>query len=651
MNTTKILGEAIGIQSQGTIDKTETQTNVGLTSAVIVGQFMRGRLDQLMVIHQGNIRGQLGYDPQNPFYNAVQDCLDTGVPSVKVLRVGEVNQSIPISCTGALNITDWIDINGDWGLEIEGIHISGPIPLLEIVDLLRANNFEVTVEEESFVPTPIIALNVDNNTAYRVSMNGNPLLNPATDISSFKNLGKYPNFTVDGTTSFDLYMAVVTASGGKVTTIGYQDSQAPPDHPLYTEEPILVVVTEDSEGFSFEFEAISGNTDITQNAVYEQKLISESTFPDEPLNGTIRRANNVVSCTVKAPALANNPYYAQLTLERNTNYNVAPSAYIIKDFNTGQEFTPTQIIQASPEAALYGFEIGVKVSELAITQTLYSLTNHTDQSKLMGIKVDPQNQDYLINGLSDQLTYDPSDNFWKGHIQPFPLDELNLEVIGARLTGNVTVFGRAYAPREKFPFKAMQLTMRYLNGAGQQDYSTAYMDGANNEQYISSETGIYQVEANYRGVEQNPFDVALHWGPLSPRTKVFNKTIAYTLDDWTIKTIVNGYTQYPEIMATIPDLPEFFASLYTHIGWDYQSDTSVDYHVSDKVQSLGNSAFANVPQCTSVTFFNNTPIEIGSNVFDNATNYPIYVPAVSVDNYKSAPGWSSYASRIFAIVE
>ena len=31
MNTTKILGEAVGIQSQGTVDKTETQTKEGLT--------------------------------------------------------------------------------------------------------------------------------------------------------------------------------------------------------------------------------------------------------------------------------------------------------------------------------------------------------------------------------------------------------------------------------------------------------------------------------------------------------------------------------------------------------------------------------------------------------------------------------------------
>lgn len=105
MNTTKILGEAIGIQSQGTIDKTEEQIVPSLVSALIVGQFKRGRIDKPMVIHQGNIRGQLGHDPQNHFYNAVQDCLDTGVPSVQVLRVGKnnIDGGAVISCVGATN--------------------------------------------------------------------------------------------------------------------------------------------------------------------------------------------------------------------------------------------------------------------------------------------------------------------------------------------------------------------------------------------------------------------------------------------------------------------------------------------------------------------------------------------------------------------
>ena len=94
MNTTKILGEDVGIQRQDIIDRTEEQTADGLTGAAILGRFKRGRVDAPMEIHQGNIRGQLGYDPKNPDYIAVQDCLDTGVPSVQVLRL-----SGGISCT------------------------------------------------------------------------------------------------------------------------------------------------------------------------------------------------------------------------------------------------------------------------------------------------------------------------------------------------------------------------------------------------------------------------------------------------------------------------------------------------------------------------------------------------------------------------
>lgn len=207
-----------------------------------------------------------------------------------------------ISCDGALNITELIDISGDWKLEVDGELVRPEATNIDdVIAYLNEAGFEVVIDDTPFIATPFAALNVDNDTEYRVSMNGAPLLNPATGISSFKNLGKYPNFVVDGTTSFDLYMAVVTASGSKATAIGYQDGQVPPDHPLYTDKPILVMVTEETTGFSFEFEALTGSTDIGQNAEYEQRLIAMSDFPNEPLNGTIRKANNVVSCKVEGP--------------------------------------------------------------------------------------------------------------------------------------------------------------------------------------------------------------------------------------------------------------------------------------------------------------------------------------------------------------
>lgn len=122
MNTTKILGEAVGIQSQGVVDRTETQTKVGLTSAIIIGQFKRGRVDRPMTIHNGNIRGQLGYEPNNPYYMAVQDCLDTGVPSIQVLRVGGIdNGNLHISCDGATDDIRFDDFQGLWDIQLDDV--------------------------------------------------------------------------------------------------------------------------------------------------------------------------------------------------------------------------------------------------------------------------------------------------------------------------------------------------------------------------------------------------------------------------------------------------------------------------------------------------------------------------------------------------
>lgn len=128
MSTTKILGEAVGIQRQDIIDQTEEQLADSLSSATILGRFRQGRLDKPMTIHQGNIRGQLGYDPKNPDYIAVQDCLDAGVPSVQVLRIaGQSGEN----CTPSLKISPYLmsDETNDagtrmilhWTLEIDGV--------------------------------------------------------------------------------------------------------------------------------------------------------------------------------------------------------------------------------------------------------------------------------------------------------------------------------------------------------------------------------------------------------------------------------------------------------------------------------------------------------------------------------------------------
>ena len=50
----------------------------------------------------------------------------------------------------------------------------------------------------------------------------------------------------------------------------------------------------------------------------------------------------------------------------------------------------------------------------------------------------------------------------------------------------------------------------------------------------------------------------------------------------------------------------------------------------------------------SITCNATTPPSLGSNPFDDTHGY-IFVPSASVETYKSASGWSTYASRIRAI--
>jgi hypothetical protein len=50
---------------------------------------------------------------------------------------------------------------------------------------------------------------------------------------------------------------------------------------------------------------------------------------------------------------------------------------------------------------------------------------------------------------------------------------------------------------------------------------------------------------------------------------------------------------------------------------------------------------------TSITCNATTPPTLeDAFAFENTDNCPIYVPAESVDTYKAASGWSTYADRI-----
>lgn len=89
MIETKILGDAVGVQRQDVIDKSETTVLPSLSNGVIAGNFKRGRMDKPFKVTASNYKALLGHDPSNPSYLAVEDCFKQGVSEISVLRVGQ----------------------------------------------------------------------------------------------------------------------------------------------------------------------------------------------------------------------------------------------------------------------------------------------------------------------------------------------------------------------------------------------------------------------------------------------------------------------------------------------------------------------------------------------------------------------------------
>lgn len=69
---------------------------------------------------------------------------------------------------------------------------------------------------------------------------------------------------------------------------------------------------------------------------------------------------------------------------------------------------------------------------------------------------------------------------------------------------------------------------------------------------------------------------------------------------------------------------------------------------SGSFKAIGSHAFFQCTNLTSLTINATTPPKIGTNILYGADNCIIYVPRNSVNTYKTASGWSSYADRIRA---
>jgi hypothetical protein len=87
----------------------------------------------------------------------------------------------------------------------------------------------------------------------------------------------------------------------------------------------------------------------------------------------------------------------------------------------------------------------------------------------------------------------------------------------------------------------------------------------------------------------------------------------------------------------------------TTIGAAAFSDCAEFYraHLGRGVKSIEANAFSNCPWLSEVYCRATTPPVLGEGVFSNSAELGnIYVPAASVDAYKTAAGWSKFADKI-----
>jgi hypothetical protein len=125
----------------------------------------------------------------------------------------------------------------------------------------------------------------------------------------------------------------------------------------------------------------------------------------------------------------------------------------------------------------------------------------------------------------------------------------------------------------------------------------------------------------------------------------FNDGVGYILCEDDVTNIGDYAFQFCSGLTSI-DIPDSVTSIGNSAFYNCSGLTSCT--IGSGVTSIGYDAFNRCTRLTSITINVTTPPTLSSNAFDSTNNCPIYVPTDSVETYKSASGWSTYASRIQA---
>ena len=112
----------------------------------------------------------------------------------------------------------------------------------------------------------------------------------------------------------------------------------------------------------------------------------------------------------------------------------------------------------------------------------------------------------------------------------------------------------------------------------------------------------------------------------------------------TVETIKSNVFSYCSVLNSVV-LPTSCSNMQTSaFSYDY---LLTKLTIPSSFTTLGASLFTNCYAMKEIHFKRLTPPSIESNTFSNmATDVTFYVPSASLNDYKTASNWSSYASQI-----
>ena len=115
----------------------------------------------------------------------------------------------------------------------------------------------------------------------------------------------------------------------------------------------------------------------------------------------------------------------------------------------------------------------------------------------------------------------------------------------------------------------------------------------------------------------------------------------YLIDQGTMLAAAIGGIEGDLVLPeSVTSIGPFALSLCTNL---------VNITIPDSVTEIGVSAFFGCSSLVTITVLAHNPPYIDDRVFDETNNAPIYVPAQSLNAYKTAEYWSDYADRIQAV--